>query len=50
MGALYLTASACFVAVLLSVWAALRDRRKIMNGEEARARREVGWVDGYTNL
>ena len=45
--ALYLTAGACFVAVLLSVWAALRDRRKIRDGVEARAGREVGWEAGH---
>ena len=47
VAALYLTAGACFVAVLLSVWAALRDRRKIRDGVEARAGREVGWEGGY---
>ena len=49
VAALYMTAGACFVAVLLSVWAALRDRRKIKDGvEEARSRREVGWEGGYS--
>ena len=46
--ALYLTAGASFVAVLLSVWAALRDRRKILEGIEARSREEVGWEGGYS--
>ena len=48
VAALYLTAGGCFVAVLLSVWAALRDRRKIRDGVEARARTEVGWEGGYS--
>ena len=47
VAALYLTAGACFVAVLLSVWAALRDRRNIRDGMEARLGREVGWEAGY---
>jgi len=45
VAALYLTAGASFVAVLLSVWAGLRDRRKIRDGVEARARREVGYAE-----
>ena len=32
VAALYLTAGGCFLAVLLSVWAALRDGRKIRDG------------------
>ena len=47
VAALYLTAGACFVPLLLSVWAALRDRRNIRDGMEARLGREVGWEAGY---
>lgn len=43
VAALHLTVGACFVAVLLSVLAALRDRRKIKDDMEARAGGEVGW-------
>ena len=46
VAALHMTAGACFVAVLLSVWAAVRDRRKIRDAAEARARRKVGWEGG----
>jgi len=47
VAALYLTVGACFVAVLLCVLAAFRDRRKIKDGMEARAGREVGWEGGH---
>ena len=49
VGALSLTAGACFVALLLSVWAALRDRRNIRDGVEARTGREVEWEGEYTD-
>ena len=46
VAALYPTVVACFVAMLLSLWAGLRDRRKIMDGVEVRSGREAGWEGG----
>jgi hypothetical protein len=42
---LHITIAACFLAMVLSVWAAWRDRRKIAAAERTVWRPDVVWED-----